>query len=60
MLGSHPDRQFATYMCKGVQEGFRIGFGPIIAISSARKNMYSATNNQSVVTKYLREEQERG
>ena len=60
MLGSHPDRQFATYICKGLQEGFRIGFGPTTAISSARKNMFSATNNQSVVAKYLREEQERG
>ena len=60
MLGSHPDRQFATYICKGLQEGFRICFSPTTAISSARKNIFSATNNQSVVEKYLREEQEQG
>ena len=59
MLLSHPDRQFATYICIGLQEGLRIGFGPTTDISSVRKNIISATNNR-VVAKYLREEQERG
>ena len=63
MLEKHPDREYVDYLLNGIKGGFRIGYGKSGSreeLSSARKNMQSATENADVVSGYLQEEMRRG
>jgi len=53
-LADHPDKDFASFITQGLQEGFRIGFNPtLITIRSKRSNYCSATLHTGVITEYL-------
>lgn len=57
LLAEHPDQEFASFILRGIQRGFRIGFGSSgTELKSRRRNMLSATANPQVVTEYLQEE----
>ena len=50
----HPDRWFASYILRGIEEGFRIGFhGDHEKLRSRMKNMISAAEHPVVVDDYL-------
>ena len=55
-LQAHPDRLFAQYICKGIAEGFHIGFNREVRISPAKSNMGSAAAHPSVVSDYIAKE----
>ena len=50
-LASHPDRDFARYVCDGIREGFRIGYnyGGTRCLSSSG-NMKSVEEHSEVIT----------
>ena len=50
-----PDKDFAAYILKGIQQGFRIGVDPTANPSSATKNMRSAVVNPQVVDEYIKQ-----
>ena len=53
-LASHPDRSFVEFICRGIREGFRIGFDHQQAQdNSGPGNMKSAKDHQEVVDKYI-------
>ena len=52
-LCSHPDKDFVTYILKGIQQGFRIGVDTIADRISANKNMRSAILNPQVIGEYV-------
>ena len=59
-LAGHPDREFADYICRGVREGFRVGFDyQKCKCKVAQGNMRSVQDHKEVVESYLREERER-
>ena len=49
LLSHHPDKAFACYICKGLQEGFRIGFQRGSALQSAHVNIQSAQEYPGVI-----------
>ena len=53
-LSSHPDTSFASYILKGIQEGFRIGFDRHSDLESASSNLHCDVPRK--VTEYLRRE----
>jgi len=55
-LQSHPDQEFASYICNGLVQGFRVGFNYPRPCKSATSNMPSARAHPEVVAKYLGEE----
>ena len=55
-LQSHPDREFAGYILKGLENGFRVGFDCRTSLRSARHNMPSALEHPDVIERYLGEE----
>ena len=55
-LASHPDKTYAQYIVKGLQEGFRIGFRYGSPLRSATANMPSATQQPEVINDYLSKE----
>jgi len=60
-LRSHPDREFAEYITRGLTQGFRIGFRYQDQVCrSARSNMQSGGKNPLVFFDYLRSETEAG
>ncbi len=60
-LSGHPDKWFAEYICKGVQQGFRIGFhGNWTDLRSCRRNMVSAKDHPEVVQAYIAKEVQAG
>ena len=60
-LRHHPDEEFAQYILRGIQQGFRIGFNrQAVQCRSAKRNMLSAEQNPEVVDQYLRKEWEAG
>ena len=60
-LAGHPDREFADYICRGVREGFRVGFDyRKCKCKVAQGNMKSVQDHKEVVESYLREERESG
>ena len=59
-LANHPDTAFASYICTGLREGFRIGFRHGSPLKSADRNMESATHHPTVVREYLQNECTRG
>ena len=60
LLVQHPDRDYVDYILTGIKEGFRVGFEDVAPLSSARRNMHSATENFQVVSEYLAAEMSRG
>lgn len=60
-LASHPDRQFAAYIVRGIREGFRIGFDWRRG-SCRRTNgrMRSVEEHEDVVERYIQGEREAG
>ena len=59
-MGHHPDKDFVTYILKGIESGFSIGTISTAAVLSATKNMHSATLNPSVTDDYIKQEVELG
>ena len=56
-LKLHPDQQFADFILRGIESGFRIGFRyDRQALRSRSNNMLSATEAPQVVSNYLEEE----
>ncbi len=55
-LARYPDAAFAMYICSGLKEGFRVGYGRNYPLKSATQNMESATQHPEVVAEYLRKE----
>ena len=56
-LASHPDGRFATWVCGGIEKGFRIGVSDIGAeLRAAKGNMLSAMEHPQVVTEYIQGE----
>ena len=53
LLQDHPDKAFTQYICKGMREGFRIGFQRGNLLSSATTNMPSAAAHPEVVSQYI-------
>ena len=61
MLEGYPDKCFAEYILRGIQNGFRIGFDmQLSSLKTRGSNMQSALEMPEVVTKYLQEEVARG
>lgn len=60
-LASHPDREFAHWVCEGVREGFRLGFDyRRCHCRSAGGNMRSVIEHREVVESYVQGEREAG
>lgn len=55
-LATHPDVEYAQYLLRGIQEGFRIGFDRRSPLKSAGANMPSAREQAEVVDEYLGKE----
>lgn len=56
-LATMQDKEFAAWVCKGIQYGFHIGFtDTAIQLRSARGNLISATEHPRVVTEYIANE----
>ena len=61
LLSEHPDRAFAGYIARGIQQGFRIGFDPGRCRLKARPaNMPSAEEHPEVVSEYIGQEVAQG
>ena len=60
MLADHPDKQFANYILKGIEQGFRIGCHVDSPLQSAKHNMLSASQHQEIIDNYLKEECAKG
>ena len=58
-LQHHPDRQFANYILKGLQQGFHIGFKQQ-STKSAKNNMRSSEEHPDPVNAYIAEEVAKG
>ena len=60
-MAAFPDRAFAGYLVSGLREGFRIGFDyGSSRLSSAKRNLSSASSHTAVIDKYLAKEKARG
>lgn len=55
-LSTHPDKAFARYVCRGIREGFRIGFKHSSPLKSAQANMKSASEHPEIISEYLAKE----
>ena len=57
LLASHPDREYARWVCQGVREGFRLGFDwRRCSCRPASGNMRSVVDHREVVEKYIQGE----
>ena len=57
MLVAHPDREFATYILQGIEQGFSIGFDHTRkSCRPAMSNMLSVTEQVEVVQAYIDKE----
>ena len=57
MLSDHPDWVYCEYLLNGMSEGFRIGFDYSKCVcTSAKSNMGSASQNPSIIDKYVEQE----
>ena len=59
-LAEHPDREFVDYLTSGLELGFRVGFRQGSSLSSATRNMHSASLHPSVVDGYIGAEVQEG
>ena len=48
-LQVHPDKDFADYILRGIERGFRIGANPEATLTSTNKNMQSAKQHPDVI-----------
>ena len=55
-LRAHPDRSFVSYICTGLQIGFRIGFARHKPLRNAASNMLSAMQHPEQIDEYLEKE----
>ena len=55
-LSSHPDKDFATVVMDGLQNGFRVGFDHSELLQPDRRNMLSAEQHPEVTDRYLEAE----
>ena len=55
-LSSHPDRNFVTYICTGLRDGFRIGFARTAPLRSTSANMFSAVQHPEIIDEYISKE----
>ena len=56
MLQSHPDVQFRDFVLAGISQGFRVGFDWSSPLSSASKNIPSASEHPQEVQEYIHKE----
>ena len=49
-LQSHPDQDFAGYILRGIEEGFRIGANPKALLKPASRNMQSAQQHPDIIS----------
>ncbi|KAL5459763.1 hypothetical protein EMCRGX_G033134 [Ephydatia muelleri] len=59
-LARHPDRDFAAYICSGIQFGFRIGFVRSCSLKSASANMFSSFQHPDIIQEYISKELDLG
>ena len=60
-LRHHPDQRFATFILKGLQNGFRIGFNNrTVRLKASKQNLLSAVEHPEVVTNYIKKEADEG
>ena len=59
-LERHPDKEYASYILRGIEQGFHIGVEETRVFLSAKKNMQSASQNPQVIEEYIRKEVEKG
>ena len=52
-LGSHPDKDFISYILEGINHGFRVGFDYSRSLCPARRNMPSTKDHGEVIETYL-------
>ena len=52
-LASHPDQQQVSYVLKGVQHGFWLGFHSAHKLKPAKRNKPSALHHAHIVDAYL-------
>ena len=58
-LATHPDKAFAAFILRGIQQGFKIGFAAeSVNLRLREGNLLSALAQPDVVDKYLHEEQQ--
>ena len=50
---AHPDRAFASYILRGIREGFRLGFDRRSRCRPATRNLRSAYDHPEIVDAYL-------
>jgi len=55
-LQRHPDKDFSSYILRGIKKGFHIGINPAILLKPATKNMLSAQQHPEVIDDYLQKE----
>lgn len=56
-LQAHPDQEFAKYILRGIDTGFRVGFNSrLVKLKSRPLNMPSADEHPEVVQGYLQDE----
>ena len=55
-LSSHPDKDFATVVIDGLQNGFRVGFDHSERLQPDRRNMLSMEQHPEVTDQYLEAE----
>lgn len=61
MMREHPDKWFADYILRGIEQGFRIGFhGEQADLRARMRNMVSASEHPTVIAGYLQEEMSQG
>ena len=60
-LSDHPDQDFACYILRGIEAGFRIDFSSKpVSLKSKGVNLLSASQQPAIVDKYLEAEREVG
>ena len=53
-LAAHKDKDFTTWICNGIQRGFRVGFSDSTTeLRSSLSNMLSAIDHPQIVTDYI-------
>ena len=55
-LQQHPDKDFASYILRGIEKGFHIGVNPGVSLKSATRNMQSASQHPEIIDDYLQKE----
>ena len=55
-LEDHPDQVFASYVVKGIKQGFRVGYDHSKPLVSCSNNLVSALQHPDVVSNYLEQE----